>query len=308
MRNYKSLVLIIGLSIGLFSLAQASNSNKGTTSAEFLKLGAGARSVALGEAYTAMADEASALYWNPGALVQVPSKSLVVMHGLYFDSSYFDYLSYAQSLGNIGAFGVSYQYYTSGDIDKTDINGNNIGSFTPSDQAITLGYAYAVRGYGLGLSMKSVSSKIINSDSTLSADVGILSPAFLNNKLKLAFTGRNLFGSLKYRTESADLPTEYRIGSAYKINEKWNTGLDVAFPKNDDTYAAIGTEYVFGNKTGLQIAGRAGYNSKTAGDVDGFTGFGFGMGFLFQKFSLDYAIVPFGSIGLAHRFSLSFNF
>src|ERR1051325_5694869 len=107
------------------------SSDKGTTTGEFLRLGAGARAVSMGEAYSAVADEATALYWNVGALTQIPSNSMTVMHGLYFDSGYFDYLAFAHNFGERGALGVGFQYYTPGDIDKTDINGDPEGTFKP---------------------------------------------------------------------------------------------------------------------------------------------------------------------------------
>ncbi len=298
------LVVVSGISRNVM----ASSSSKGTSTAEFLKLAVGGRAAAMGEAFTAVADDATALYWNPAALLQIPSKSFSIMHALYFDSSYFDYLGYGQKLGENGAVGAAYQYYTPGDIDKTDVTGANIGSFKPADQALSLGYAHRFNGWGAGLSLKSVKSKIVNSDSTLSADVGFLTPSYMEDKLKFGLTGRNLFGSLKYRTESEDLPSEYRLGSSYKISERWLTSADVAFPKTDEVYAAAGTEYVWGEKDRLQIAGRAGVNSKTMGDVDGFSGFGFGLGFLMKTFSIDYGIVPFGSVGIAHRISVNVNF
>ena len=43
-------------------------SNVGTTAAPFLEIGAGARAVAMGGAFTAIADDPMSLYWNPAAL------------------------------------------------------------------------------------------------------------------------------------------------------------------------------------------------------------------------------------------------
>jgi long-subunit fatty acid transport protein len=47
---------------------------KGTTAAKFLALGVDARAEAMGQAYSAVADEASALYWNPGAMTRILQK------------------------------------------------------------------------------------------------------------------------------------------------------------------------------------------------------------------------------------------
>ena len=40
-------------------------SKTGTTAAQFLKIGIGARALAMGGAYSAVSDDATALYWNP---------------------------------------------------------------------------------------------------------------------------------------------------------------------------------------------------------------------------------------------------
>ena len=61
------------LLIGIQSLTHADfgSGSRGTTTANFLKLGAGARAEAMGGAYAAVADDATALYWNPAGLTRI---------------------------------------------------------------------------------------------------------------------------------------------------------------------------------------------------------------------------------------------
>ena len=56
-----------------------------------------------------------------------------------------------------------------------------------------------------------------------------------------------------------------------------------------------------------QFAGRVGYNTQTVGSVDGFTGASFGIGLRYKLGDIDYAFVPFGGIGQAHRISLTWR-
>jgi hypothetical protein len=42
----------------------------GISTAQFLKIGVGRRASAMGDAFVAISDDASALYWNPAGLVQ----------------------------------------------------------------------------------------------------------------------------------------------------------------------------------------------------------------------------------------------
>src|SRR5262245_2955826 len=110
---------------------------KGTTTAEFLKLGAGARAEAMGEAFSAVADDATALYWNPGALTRIHEKSssATLMHAPYVASSFFDYVGFAKNINGRDAWGASLQYFSAGAITQTDVNGFDQGSFTPYDMA-----------------------------------------------------------------------------------------------------------------------------------------------------------------------------
>src|SRR5205814_753634 len=99
-----------------------SSDNRGTTTANFLKLGAGARAVSMGEAYTAVSNDATALFWNPAGLARLPEHggSATFMHAPYVESSFYDYGAFAQGLGDVGAWGASVQYFSAGKITETD--------------------------------------------------------------------------------------------------------------------------------------------------------------------------------------------
>ena len=286
-----------------------SSAAKGTTTAGFLELGAGARAVAMGEAYSAVVDETSAMYWNPAAMTRVEKRSVTFMHAAYIDSSYFDYLAYVHNLGSRGALGLGVQYLSAGKITERDKTGTDVGSFTPNDLAVSVGYAHEfLDGFSVGLAAKFIRSTIIQSAQTAAADFGVLSPAYLDGKLRLAFTVSNLGGKMKFEQESESLPLAIRLGSAYKIGDRWIAGLDVGLPKDNSPFVALGTEYVMSVGDAWNLAGRLGINSRTMGDIDGFTGFSFGLGLARQGYSFDYGFLPLGGLGQTHRISLSFKF
>jgi len=67
--------------------------------AEFLKIGAGARALGMGEAFVAVADDGTAGYWNPAGLVFVERRELDALHAEQFGSLVnYDFLSYTHPL------------------------------------------------------------------------------------------------------------------------------------------------------------------------------------------------------------------
>jgi hypothetical protein len=281
---------------------------RGTTTASFLTLGVGARAEAMGEAFTAVADDATSLYWNPAGMARVDGGSAAFMHAPYLASTYYDYGAYAQRWGH-HSFGLGVQYFSAGSINQTDPNDVALGSFSPYDLAATFGYAYRLdeAGDAFGVSTKFVQSKILNTASTLSFDAGFQSRPYWE-RLRLAIAASNLGGKMKFEQESEALPTIVRLGSAFAISPRWSASMDIIAPKNNAGYLALGTEYRWPFSDGLTLAGRCGYNSRTTGDISGVTGFSTGFGLGWRAFSFDYALVPYGGLGLTQRISLSLRF
>ena len=302
--------ILLGLSYGA---AAADVSARGTTTAQFLQLGVGGRAVAMGEAYTAVASGASALYWNPAGLSEVAAHDATFMHADYYGLSTYDYGAYDHKLGEAGAVGLGVQYFTVKPLNETDETGIELGSFQPYDLAVTAGYARTSDGewfpelqdWSGGVSLKYIQSKILASAKTEAVDLGILSPGYLDGKLKLGLAILNIGGTMKFDEVAESLPLDLNAGAAFRISEKWLASADLGVPKNDRVYAALGTEYWLVSAGRLRMAGRMGVNTRTLGSVDGLTGISFGIGIEYDGLALDYGFVPTGSLGMAHRISLS---
>ena len=286
----------------------------GTTGGQFLELAPGARAAAMGGAYVAAAEDATALYWNPAALSRINGSSLALMHSSYLASTFFDYASYGENLGNGGAFGLSVQYFSAQSITETQ-DYVPVGTFTPYDLAATVGYALtlnddfpALAQYSLGVSGKFISSHILKTANTGAGDFGILSPAYFEDSFRWGVSGSNIGGTLKYEQTAENLPMSYRLGATFRPVEPWLLSADAVFPRDGQPYAALGTEYRFVSLKGNTLSGRMGYNSQNVSSGLGFTGPSFGIGLGFQVLSVDYAFVPFGGLGQEHMLSLSFNF
>src|SRR4051812_46483804 len=77
-RGFHFLVVVVLFQIfgSLSASAQAATGRAGTASADFLKLGVGARYLAMGEAATAVADDANAIFWNPANIARLKRSSI----------------------------------------------------------------------------------------------------------------------------------------------------------------------------------------------------------------------------------------
>ncbi len=293
----------------LTSRAFFSENDKGTSAGEFLKLGAGARAAGMGEAYSAAADKADAIYWNPAGLIQIKNRSAIFTHASLFEGISYEFIGYGQKLKNAGAFGIGIQYLSAGTIKETDSSGFETGSsFSPKDISIAAAYSRLIGEFSFGISGKYIRSKIIKTASTFAADMGILSPELSQKKMRLSFVIQNLGGKLKFDQKSDPLPFNIKMGSAISLKENWIGAMDINFPRDNKPYLALGTEYWISYDDNWNFAGRLGFNSKTAGDIVGFSGFSFGLGTKFKQIELDYALLPFGSLGLTHRISLGIDF
>jgi hypothetical protein len=114
--------------------------------------------------------------------------------------------------------------------------------------------------------------------------------------------------SVTFDQAKEDLPLTIKLGSAYRILPGWLATLDVVGPRGGNAYGGAGTEYEVLNDGKWTFAARAGYNSQTLGSVSGLTGLAMGFGLGYRSGSFDYAIVPMGGLGQAHRFSFNLRF
>ena len=74
----KFITLLIIITLQAVSIA-GDFSKVGTTSAQFLKIGVGARAMGLGGSFTALANDVSTLYWNPAGITNLRGFSFAVL-------------------------------------------------------------------------------------------------------------------------------------------------------------------------------------------------------------------------------------
>lgn len=291
-------------------------SSAGTSAAQFLKVASGARGVALGEAFSALSDDASAMDWNPAGLMKISRRSVTLMHSPYLASSYVDFFSYAERAGEVGSWGMAVKYMNYGKITQTDTAGAETGDLTPYEISVNVGFAAYITGFNkepeerfvLGATGKIVRSKLLASDSTVSSDLGILFPYFFENRFQLAMSAQNLMGTLRYDKEGYPLPLILRFGSVTRISDNFLITADIVGPRDNAPFLAMGGEFKAGFGKATDVALRAGGNTRAVGDLKGFHNLTFGTGIRYSAYSIDYSFSPFGDLGSVHRISAALNY
>ena len=306
--NMKKIIVLV-FAICLFAVSNSyaflSKDGIGTTSAQFLKLGIGAKSAGMGNAVVGVYNGTDAVYWNPSNLNYITRKEFSFSHTVWFEDITYEWLAFVLPTEKYGNFGVAFQYVSYGSMGKVDNNNVSDGTFSPIDMAIYLSYANTYKNFNYGGNLKYIYSKIENSASAYALD---LSASYdVTDKLAVGAVLTNLGTQMKFNEESEDLPLLFKIGSSYWILDSWQVALDINFPNDNDFYFNFGTEYnVYSNKK-TDIFVRAGYDGRNS-DVPGFNWLNFGFGINYLDYVFDYAFVPYGDIGMTHRFSFSIKF
>ncbi|OGR81604.1 MAG: hypothetical protein A2X32_03530 [Elusimicrobia bacterium GWC2_64_44] len=285
----------------------------GATTADFLNLPVGARASAMGGAYSAISEEASAVYWNPAGLVQIPKLSAVFMRAQYLEEISYQYAAYAHRLSYDTVLAGSVLLTDIGSIPQTDISGNTLGSFTPRDSVYTISYSKAILEFSdkdidvsIGVSAKYIKSSIVSSARSYAADVGIMTYNFSDIPYRLAVTATNMGGGLTFDKESNPLPLTFKLGAAVNPFRNMLVAADVVMPKANRPNLLLGAELATAPNELTRLCVRAGLNAQKMRESVG--GLSLGLGATLHFFSLDYAFIPMGELGTTHRLSLTFDF
>ena len=174
---------LLAMALGFAAPAFAQN---GGQVGQFLTYGVGGRAMAMGGAYYAISDDASAAYWNPAGLAQLQRKELTTMQATLFQDTKLTYFSYAQPTKGGSVFSLSMTELSGSGFEAVNATFNptnnettsvqSNGSFTDSQQAIALSWGKNVTETVLfGMSVMDVTRKLAgSSDSTKLINMGVM--------------------------------------------------------------------------------------------------------------------------------------
>lgn len=299
---------------------------------EFMAIGVGGRALGLGGAHVALVDDATAGYWNPGALARIAYPEILVMHDERFGNLInYDFASVALPYGADASFGLSIlrlgvdgipdtrnawvDVNSNGIFDATDqLDYNQISYFNAADWAIYVTYAkQASSTLQYGANVKLIRRSLAEQSATgIGFDLGVLySPLpnlFLGANAQDVTTTLIAWGTGRNELVSPTL----KLGTAYCIElfgGRFAPAFDVDVRFENRKYASTASlgAISFDPHVGLEfdykktIALRAGFN-----DIRQLT---LGAGLHLRMLDIDYSYARFAadeSLGNTHRISLRF--
>ena len=282
-------------------------SGVGTTGAQFLKVGVGARPLAMAGAFSALADDANALNWNPGALGAQTKRSATLSYNALFDDTNQGFLGYAHPLADeMGTLAGGINYLTVSNIPKRAGDTESPDS-TFNNQNFVISGAYgkktAVEGLSVGGTLKYLRETL---DSFSASAVAIDAGALYKTRVP-GLTAGGSIQNLGTKLGPDPLPTTLKGGAAYKLlGDKLALAGDLDwFAEDRRAQFDLGAEY-WAHKA---LALRAGYQfGRWQDHLGGINGASFGFGVCVERLRFDYAFLPFGRLGDTHRMTLGWTF
>lgn len=342
MHKYNRLILLAALAIVSLPLTLGAQSTVGMLS---LTIEPGARASGMGRAFTAVADDAYAPWWNPGATAFNRKTQLAATHMPWLQTSdlndmFYEYLGfnkYFEGIGNLNVHMVLLDAGTQEFMSEDQVSG---GEFHVFDFSGGMGYSYEVipEKLGVGANFKLFYSYLGPGQGETEGkgdsfgfgfDLGAKYKNLGVKGLDAAFVIQNIGPNVTYQdpSQSDPMPITFRLATAYTILDSPTNKLlvsaeaskflteNVALWKRfitgwgtfEDTIFGLGAEYTYLKLISL----RGGYFIDDYGQIVG-PSFGAGLQYTFNnayKLSFDFGMITAGELTDFNKvFSLGFEF
>ena len=264
-----------------------------------LSRGVSARPVSMGEAFTAVADDASAVSWNPAGLGRVSSLSAVATYDAVGQDVGITYLATAWPASRVTP-GLAVTVVNLGSYDARDRDGVKTGSVNLMSVVLAGAFAFSnpeILGKGwTGLGAEVVSEPVGGSVFGFTAG-GVHQ---LVERVDLGWAVQHVGTD----GEGFSLPAVAKLGLGLVAEDGVRVSTDLGYRFiSGEPMASVGGEM----SPVSNITLRAGYRYSRDGRVNGSNGFAAGLGFRYSSLDLDYAYQPFGELATSHRFALVYR-
>lgn len=316
MKKFKQTILIILTLVLASSNSFALNPNDihndaGTSAFPFLKINIGARAVSMGGAFTGLANDESALYYNPAGISVFDENSHYILgYHNYFVDIQSGFMGIIKPFNNDITIGGYISYLNYGEFIEANQLGEQTGTFSGSDYLMAVSGSYKLNYYySVGLTIKAIYEKIqVYSSHGIAFDLGI---KYTGDRerftagLAIQNIGTQLSGFI---SEKYSLPLTVRGGISLRPRGlPLLLATDFIIPKDNNFNLAIGVEYVELDPVYLRMGWNSfGNNFKIEGSDAGLAGLSLGLGFNFNdNKQISYSFSPSVDLGDSHRITLT---
>lgn len=241
----QSLIKLVMLIVFLGVLPKGIYAQGGETAVPFLLLAPDSRAGGMGESGVGLADNSSAIFWNPAGIGFLKGKELSITHSNWLPQFnldlFYDYLTYRQYVESLnGSITASVTYMNFGEFVRTGPDDPTpLGTFNAFDAALTLGYATKISdNMGLGFNFRLIHSRLSDQPvaleqgkgtaTSISFDIGwmwrpeqfnIPLLGDLSKRFSLGINLSNLGPKINYidQAQADPIPTNLRVGMAIQL-------------------------------------------------------------------------------------------
>jgi hypothetical protein len=268
----------------------------------FLRIGAGARALALGGAFSAISDDPSAGYWNPAGLSHIDQIQFTATHYKMSLDRNHNFIGGALPITSSSTVGLSWIGLGVNGIEgRTGNTAQPDFIYSNSSNALLLSFGQKINSFlSVGFSAKGIYQKLQDVDAYgMGFDVSML--ARPNDFVSIGFSVQDLGTRIKWSSGREEaFPLTYRGGIALNVSENLLVAFDAYKIGNGDPGYSWGAEYKALNLLPIRV----GYSDQ--GIV---AGAGINVPLQTMNLAIDYA---FGKDQLdgseSHKLSLGFAF
>ncbi len=291
----------------------------GTSTAQFLKIAVGARAAAMGESFVAVANDASALYWNPAGITQFTGTEVILAHTNWLVDIQHEFAGVVYHLSADDAVGVSVTSVHTDDMQvTTELQPRGTGEyFSYGDLAVGLTYGRRMTNqFSFGATvryveetMASLKTRGVVLDFGTYYWTGLGTSRFsavvsnFGNQLGPTGTAPQVGGGTVTAFQQYPPPTMFKFGFAVDpIKDESNiltTSIQLNHPNDNSENVGFGVEYGWMNSFFL----RGGYKLNVEEQALSF-GAGVAASLGIAHVAVDYAYASFTNLGPTHRISM----
>jgi long-subunit fatty acid transport protein len=322
--------LIASLLIGVVPLHGQGIKKVAQAGMSWLTIPVGARGAALGNAYLAVANDASSAFWNPAGLAYAEGIRAFVTQTQWIADINVNAGVLSYNAGGYGVFGLHFLSVDWGTINGTRRADNDqgyidTGTFSPTDWLVGISYARQIsNSFSIGANLRYIYESLgstfigsMDSPTSYKAEMDLLSFDFGTTyytgykDLRLSMTLQNFSKEPRYVAEYFSLPLTFKFGMAMDVSKFWGEStdhsltlaLDAVHPRDYTERVHVGAEYSFRDMVFLRGGYKSNYDEQ---DLS----LGGGVHYAFGEIALglDYSYVMFTNFDAVHMFSFDFIF